>query len=110
MQTNPPDSWSAPGSTYPSVEVSYFPDIATPHPTVIACDPIGTRHQLTNHVVSECGARAHWVNDFFAIQPIDSSCLSNLAVVSLGTCPAPGDPCLEAIQSLKRKGFKAIIE
>jgi hypothetical protein len=97
-------------TTYPSVEASYLPDMATPHPFVMACDPIGTRHQLINHLVSECGARAHWVNDFFAIQPIDSSCLSNLAVVGLGTCPAPGDPCLEAIQSLKRKGFKAIIE
>src|SRR5215510_6194063 len=108
MQRTPPDSWSAPGSTDQHVEASYLPDMATPQPTVIACDPKGTRHQLISHVVSECGARSRWVNDFLAIQQVDSSCVSTLAIVALGACPSPGDPCLEAIQSLKRKGFKVI--
>jgi hypothetical protein len=92
MQTNPPDSWSAPVPTYEPVEAGYLPDMATPPPTVMACDPIGPRHQLINHVVSECGARAHWVNDSLAIQPIDPSRLSNLAVVGLGPCPKGTGP------------------
>jgi transcriptional regulator with GAF, ATPase, and Fis domain len=86
----------------------HLPNMATPQPTVIACDPKGTRHQLISHVVSECGSRARWVEDVLVIQQVEFSCASNLAIVALGACPSPGDPCLEAIQSLKRKGFKVI--
>jgi transcriptional regulator with GAF, ATPase, and Fis domain len=96
------------GLPFQHTAARHLPDTTTPQPTVIACDPKGTRHQLISHIVSECGARPRWVNDFLAIQQVESFCVSNLAIVALGACPSPGDPCLEAIQSLKRKGFKVI--
>jgi transcriptional regulator with PAS, ATPase and Fis domain len=85
-----------------------LPDMTTPQPTVIACDPKETRHQLISCVVSECGARPRWVKDFVAIQQVESSRVSNFAIVALGACPSHDDPSLEAIHSLKREGFKVI--
>jgi hypothetical protein len=108
MERTRPHSWLDVSSPFQHAAASHLPDTATPQPTVIVCDAKGTHHQLISRVVSERGARPRWVNNFFAIQQIDSSSISNLAMVGLGTCRSPGDPWLEAIQSLKRKGFNVI--
>jgi Sigma-54 interaction domain len=108
MERTQPCSRSDAGSTYQHGAAPHLRDTTTPQPTIIACDPKGTRHQLISRVVSECGARPRWVEDFLALQHVESSCVSNLALVALGACPSPGDPSLETIQSLTRKGFKVI--
>jgi transcriptional regulator with PAS, ATPase and Fis domain len=108
MERARPRSSSDSGLSFQHMAAPHLPNISLP-PTIIACDPKGTRHQLISHVLSECGARPRWVNDFSAIQQVDSSCVSNLALVALGACPSPDATCLEAIQRLTQKGFKVII-
>jgi hypothetical protein len=108
MERTRPYSSSDSGLPFQHTAVPHLPDTTTPQLTIIACDPKGTRHQLISRVVSEYGARPRWVNDFFAIQQVESSRVSHLAIVDLGECPSPGAPCLEAIKSLTRKGFKVI--
>src|SRR5215831_4153125 len=104
MQRTRPHSRLDGGSPFQHAAARHLPDTASPQPTVIVCDPKGTRHHLISRVVSECGARPCWVNDVFAIQQMESSGVCNLAMVGLGACPSPGDLRLETVDSLKRKG------
>lgn len=108
MQRTPPHSWSDPSSTFQHAAARQLLNTTTLQPTVIACDPKGRRHQLISRIMLECGARLRWVNDFLGIQQIESSCVCNLVIVALGGRPSPGDPSLEAIRSLKRKGLNVI--
>ena len=107
MERMQPHSRSDAGSTYQHGVARHLPNTPSP-PTVIACDPKGTRHQLISRVVSECGARPHWVNDFLVIRQLEPSAVCKLAMIGLGACPSPRDRNLETIQSLERKGFKVI--
>lgn len=84
------------------------PNESDPTWTVIMWDARVSRHQAMSRVVSECGARPHWLGDLLAIQQVEFSCSCNLAVVALGACQSPGDISLQVIRSLQQKGFRVI--
>lgn len=108
MDRTPPRSRSDPGlANAHSVDLHSL-NKSDPQRTVIVWDSRGSRHQLISRVVSACGARPRWVDDFLAIQQVELSQGCSLAVVALGACPSPDDLGLEIIRSLKRKGFKVI--
>ena len=107
MERTPPHARSDGGSTHQHGVARHLPNTPPP-PSVIVCDPKGTRHHLINQVVSECGAKPRWVDDVIVIRQIEASCVCNLAIVGLGGCPSPGDDSLETIHSLRREGFKVI--
>jgi len=48
------------------------------------------------------------VESLSAIQEVECSLYSSIALVALGACPSPDDLGLEVIRSLKQKGFKII--
>lgn len=108
METTQLHTWSDLCSIPQPTADPYILNTAAPQWTVIAYDPNETRHQLISRILLECGARPRWVNDVIALQPVQSSGLSHLAIVALGARPSPGDRCLEAIQSLKRKKYKIL--
>jgi transcriptional regulator with GAF, ATPase, and Fis domain len=79
-----------------------------PSLTVIVWDHQRSRLQLITRLVSECGARAHWVENFSAIQDTEVSLACSIALVAVGARPSPNDLGLEVIRTLKQKGFKII--
>ena len=79
-----------------------------PSLTVIVWDHQRSRLQLITRLVSECGARGHWVENFSAIQDTQLSLACSIALVALGARPSPADLGLEVIRTLKQKGFKII--
>jgi hypothetical protein len=79
-----------------------------PSLTVIVWDHQRSRLELITRLVFECGARAHWVDSFSAIQGTELSLACSIALVAVGACPSPDDLGLEVIRTLKQKGFKII--
>lgn len=75
---------------------------------VIVWDHQRARLQLISRVVSECRAQPRRVEEFSAIQEVESSFRCSVAVVALGSRPSPGDLGLVVIRILKQKGFKII--
>jgi transcriptional regulator with GAF, ATPase, and Fis domain len=76
--------------------------------TVIVWDHQRSRLQLITRLVSECGARAHWVENFSAIQDTELALACSIALVAVGARPSPDDLGLEVVRTLKQKGFKII--
>jgi two-component system response regulator PilR (NtrC family) len=76
--------------------------------SVIVWDRQRARFELVARAVFKCGARAHQVNSFSAIQNADFSLTCSIALVALEACPSPDDLGLEVIRTLKQKGFKII--
>jgi hypothetical protein len=103
-----PRSWSAPSAGAPPLADLDPPNKSEPEWTVLMWDGRQSRLQLINRIACECGAQPRWVEGLPAIPQVEFSRRCNLAVVALGSCPSPGDPCLEGIRSLKRKGFRII--
>src|SRR5262245_27290497 len=76
--------------------------------TVRIWEPRPSRLPLISRIISECGARAHYIENVSAISQVELSHRSTLAVVALGACPSPGDVTFVAIASVRRKGFRII--
>jgi hypothetical protein len=108
MERAQPHARSDPGIANP--HAADLPPLNTSDPqrSVIIWDSRGSCHQLISRVVTACGARPRWIEEFFALQRVECSHWCSLAVVALGACPSPGDLGLEIIRSLKRQGFKVI--
>jgi transcriptional regulator with GAF, ATPase, and Fis domain len=79
-----------------------------PSLTVIVWDHQRSRLQLITRLVSECGARAHWVENFSTIEETELSLACSIALVAVGARPSPDDLGLEVSRTLKQKGFKII--
>ncbi len=76
--------------------------------SVIVWDHQRARRQLITRSISECEACPRWVESLSAIQEVECSIYSNIALVALGARPSPADLGLEVIRTLKQKGFKII--
>jgi transcriptional regulator with GAF, ATPase, and Fis domain len=76
--------------------------------SVIVWDHQRARRQRITRLISECEASPRWVESLSAIQEVERSLYSSIALVALGACPSPDDLGLEVIRTLKRKGFKII--
>ena len=95
---------------------SAIPHVAEPAPpytteppwTVLLWDPRPSRLQGVSRIIAACGARLRYNEEVAALPQVEGSYAWALAVVALGTRPAPGDLDLEAIRSLKRKGLRVI--
>lgn len=74
--------------------------------TVVIRDPQQSRRQLISDVLGECGIQLSCVDVTSALELVDHSSCSSIAVVSLGACPSTSN--LQAIHSLKQKGYKII--
>jgi transcriptional regulator with GAF, ATPase, and Fis domain len=79
-----------------------------PSLTVIVWDHQRSRLQLITRLVSECEARPRWVESLSAIQEVECSLYSSIALVALGTRPNPDHLGLEVTRTLKQKGFKIV--
>ena len=108
METRQPHAWSAPGSALPRLAAPDLPDTSEPPWTVLLWDPRPARLQVVSRLIAACGARLRCNDEVSAIPQVESSRGCALAVVALGACPSPGDLGVEAIRSLKQKGFKVI--
>jgi sigma-54 dependent transcriptional regulator, flagellar regulatory protein len=75
---------------------------------VIVWDHHGARLQLVTRLISECEALPRWMGSFSAIQEVECSICSGIALVALGARPSPAELGLEVIRTLKQKGFKII--
>jgi hypothetical protein len=76
--------------------------------TIIVWDHQGARLQLVTRLISECEALPRWIESLSAIQDLECSLCSGIALVALGARPSPDDLGLEVIRTLKQKGFKII--
>jgi two-component system, NtrC family, response regulator PilR len=76
--------------------------------SVIVWDHQRARRQLITRSISECEADPRWMESLSAIQEVECSIYSNIALVALGASPSPADLGLEVIRTLKQKGFKII--
>jgi transcriptional regulator with GAF, ATPase, and Fis domain len=76
--------------------------------TIIVWDHQGARLQLVTRLISECAALPRWIESLSAIQDLECSLCSGIALVALGARPSPDDLGLEVIRTLKQKGFKII--
>src|SRR4030095_6434917 len=83
-------------------------DTSKPAWTVLLWDPRPARLQVVSRLIVACGTRLQCNDEVSAIPQVESSRSCALAVVALGACPSPGDLGVEAIRSLKQKGFKVI--
>jgi DNA-binding NtrC family response regulator len=108
METRQPLSWSAPDSALPRLAAPGLRDTSEPAWTVLLWDPRPARLQVASRLIVACGARLRCNDEVSAIPQVASSRDCALAVVALGACPSPGDLGVEAIHSLKQKGFKVI--
>jgi transcriptional regulator with GAF, ATPase, and Fis domain len=91
----------------------YAPQPDPPHTpdsdrTIIIWDHQRSRPRLISRVAEACGVRPCWVNKFATLEQVECGHGCSIAVVALGTCPAPGDPALKVIRHLKQKGFTII--
>lgn len=75
---------------------------------VFIVDPRRSNAQLVDRVVLECNAHPHWIDEFSAVTHVPSSGRFSIALVTLGTSPLSIDIGLEAIRTLKQKGFTVI--
>jgi DNA-binding NtrC family response regulator len=76
--------------------------------SVIVWDHQRARRQLITRLISDCEASPRWVESLSAIQEVECSLYSSIALVALGACLSPDDLGLEVIRTLKQKGFKII--
>ncbi|HEY7316509.1 MAG TPA: sigma 54-interacting transcriptional regulator [Candidatus Binatia bacterium] len=76
--------------------------------SVIVWDRQRARFELVARAVSKCGARAHRIESFAAIQNAEFSPTCSIGLIALGTRPSPTDLSLEVIRALKQKGFKIV--
>jgi transcriptional regulator with GAF, ATPase, and Fis domain len=76
--------------------------------SVIVWDHRRSRLEPITRLISECGARPCWVESLSAIQEVECTLYSSIALVALGACLSPDDLGLEVIRTLKQKGFKIV--
>ena len=108
MGTRQPRAWSAPGPALPRLTAPDLRDTSEPPWTILLWDPRPARLEVVSRLIVTCGARLRCNDEVSAIPQVESSRGCALAVVALGACPSPGDLGVEAIRSLKQKGFKVI--
>jgi hypothetical protein len=81
---------------------------SAPHWSVPIWDTRASRLQRVDRVISACGARPRYIEMISALSQVERSQHSHVAVVALGEPPSSDDLGLEAIYSLRRKGFQVI--
>jgi DNA-binding NtrC family response regulator len=108
VETRQPHVRLALDSAIPHVAEPAPPYTTEPPWTVLLWDPRPSRLQCVSRIIAACGARLRYNEEVSALPQVEGSYAWALAVVALGTRPSPGDLDLEAIRSLKRKGFRVI--
>ncbi len=108
METRQPHARLALESAIPHVAEPAPPYTTEPPWTVLLRDPRPSRLQDVSSIIAACGTHLRYNEEISALPQVEGSYAWALAVVALGTCPSPGDLDLEAIRSLKRKGFRVI--
>ena len=108
METRQPPTRLALDSALPHVAEPAPPYTTEPPWTVLLWDPQPARLQFVSSIITACGTHLRYNEEIAALPQVEGSYAWALAVVALGTRPAPGDLDLEAIRSLKRKGFRVI--
>ena len=84
------------------------PHKLNPECVVIVSDDERNRLQFIRRLIDNCEIRTQWVEEFSAAEQIDGSGCCGIALVALGAGAARGDPSLDVIRSLNRKGFTVI--
>ena len=79
-----------------------------PECAVIVSDNERTRLQFIQSLIDNCELRARWIDEFSGAEEIEGSGCCGIALVALGAGAARGDPNLDVIRSLNRKGFTVI--
>ena len=79
-----------------------------PECAVLVSDNEPARLQFIRRLIDNCEFRAQWVEEFSAAEQIQGSGCCRIALVALGAGAARGDPSLDVIRSLNRKGFTVI--
>jgi two-component system, NtrC family, response regulator PilR len=74
--------------------------------SVLVSDPDRPRRQLASRVIAECGAEPRWIEP--GLSGVDGLPTSGLAVVAPGGRLSLGDPGIDAIGALTRRGLTVI--
>lgn len=75
---------------------------------VVVYDHHPSRLQAIHRVIFECGARPRAIDGPSAIEAVEPSSNCSVALVGIGARPSADDVALNAIRTLKQKGFKII--
>ena len=108
METRQPHAWFTGDTALPQVAELAPPYTTKPPWTVLLWDPRPSRLEVVSRLIATCGARLQCNDEVSTIPQVESLRGCALAMVALDACPSPGDLGVEAIRSLKQKGFKVI--
>jgi transcriptional regulator with PAS, ATPase and Fis domain len=75
---------------------------------VVVWDQHPSRLQAIHRIVFECAARPRAIDGLSAIEDVEPSPNCTVAVVGIGACPSVDDVALNAIRTLRQRGFKII--
>jgi two-component system nitrogen regulation response regulator GlnG len=84
------------------------PLTSAPHWGVLMWDTRAPRLQRVHRIISASGARPCYIESVSVLSQVERSQHCHLAVVALGAYPTSDDLGLEAVRSLRRKGFQVI--